>query len=1033
MRQGGCFILVHQIPYLSNTFGIPQKFKIMIGKPKLALFTAMLCANASLFGQIAADETPFIENQLLVMLADHVEPAKVLTELALDINFEVLGVPSPSTNIYLLYLSGEDWAESMSKFKAHRHVRAVQLNHLVSERETVPNDPNFGQQWHHVESGDHDIDSDLAWDVTTGGVAGNGARIVVAVLEGGGSNYSHADLIDNHWTNPGEVPDNGVDDDDNGYVDDYNGWNVGNNSDNIAGGGHGTSVSGMIGATGNNGTGGAGVNWDVDIMQVDMANGLSESNVIAAYEYPKTLRDQFNSSDGEEGAFVVATNASWGIDQANPANYPAWCAYYDELGATGILNCGATANQNWNIDNVGDMPTGCTSEYMVSVTATNDNDVRTFSAYGIESIDLGAPGDQVYLPSGSSNYGNTSGTSFASPCVAGAIALVYSVPCPDLAELAIANPQGAADLVLGYIYDGVDAVPNLLTEVATGGRLNVANSVNLAMAGCGPLDCSIESFMASSECIYDMGADTVLTIATLEASFSNFLCAADIVCFKDSAAEEWTCESIEGLGEGLSSASALTLDGLMPNTSYEVFFSLDTLVSDTITFITPDCNLLVPGCTDPSALNYDETATIDDGGCEFPCTDVVLTITTDCWPEEVGWTIVSEGGEELASVETDTYQTEEVEEVWEGCITNGCHVLTITDDYGDGMFGSQWGSCDVDGNYLLTTSEGVVIVAMEDPDYGDGISHDFCLPFEPGCTDSEACNFNNEATVDDGSCYGDGDSCDDGDETTVFDFYNAECECAGVPVVLGCLDEAACNFDLEANVDDGSCYSAGDACEDGDEETVFDAYNENCQCEGVPIVLGCLDETACNFDSEANVDDTSCFYVAQGTITGAETATDMTTESYTYNGDAAHNYTWSVSGGLFQGESSGTGVLSVEVLWSATGNGSVSVTETDTTGCSGYVVLEVNLLVNSVSELQLVGMVMFPNPAKDILTLSAQDAIHKPEWLDLVDLRGQIVRTWPALDTRITLDVQDLAVGTYTLRVGMENGTIATAPVVIQR
>ena len=117
----------------------------------------------------------------------------------------------------------------------------------------------------------------------------------------GGSNYSHTDLIDNHWTNPGEVPDNGIDDDNNGYVDDYNGWNVGSNNDNIAGGGHGTSVSGMIGATGNNGTGGAGVNWDVDIMQVDMAGGLSESNVIAAYEYPKTLRDQFNATGGTEG------------------------------------------------------------------------------------------------------------------------------------------------------------------------------------------------------------------------------------------------------------------------------------------------------------------------------------------------------------------------------------------------------------------------------------------------------------------------------------------------------------------------------------------------------------------------------------------------------------------------------------------------------------------------------------------------------------------------------------------------------------
>ena len=176
-------------------------------------------------------------------------------------------------------------------------------------------------------------------------------------------------------------------------------------------------------------------------MQVDMAGGLSESNVIAAYEYPKTLRDQFNATGGTEGAFVVATNASWGIDQANPANYPAWCAYYDELGISGILNCGATANQAWNIDNVGDMPTGCSSDYMVSVTATNDNDVRTFSGYGVESIDLGAPGEQANAQ-WIDNYGNTSGTSFASPCVAGAIALVYSVPCPDLAEPGHCQPTG---------------------------------------------------------------------------------------------------------------------------------------------------------------------------------------------------------------------------------------------------------------------------------------------------------------------------------------------------------------------------------------------------------------------------------------------------------------------------------------------------------------------------------------------------------------------------------------------------------------
>ena len=106
-------------------------------------------------------------------------------------------------------------------------VEAAQFNHAVQNRETVPNDPGFAQQWHHVQGGDHDIDSDLAWDITTGGTTAAGDRIVVAVLEGGGSNYNHVDLIDNHWTNDAEVPGNGIDDDGNGFVDDYNGWNSG--------------------------------------------------------------------------------------------------------------------------------------------------------------------------------------------------------------------------------------------------------------------------------------------------------------------------------------------------------------------------------------------------------------------------------------------------------------------------------------------------------------------------------------------------------------------------------------------------------------------------------------------------------------------------------------------------------------------------------------------------------------------------------------------------------------------------------------
>ena len=119
---------------------------------------------------------------------------------------------------------------------------------------------------------------------------------------------------------------------------------------------------------------------------------------------------------------------------------------------------------------------------MLSITATDDNDVRTFSAYGATTVDFGAPGDNVFLPSGSSGYSGTSGTSFATPCVAGAIALIYSAPCPELMELALGNPQAAADLVRGYVFDGVDVVNNLVGETVTGGRLNVNNSLQLVIA-----------------------------------------------------------------------------------------------------------------------------------------------------------------------------------------------------------------------------------------------------------------------------------------------------------------------------------------------------------------------------------------------------------------------------------------------------------------------------------------------------------------------------------------------------------------------
>ncbi len=371
----------------------------------------------------------------------------------------------------------------------HPAVKVVQVNHILSKRETIPDDPEFGTQWHWVNTGqsggtaDADIDMDLAWDITTGGTTANGDEIVVAVFDDGGD-LDHPDLIANNWVNTHEIAGNGIDDDNNGYIDDINGWNYAGNNNNVDGGGHGVNVAGMIGGVGNNGNQGTGVNWNIKIMN-NRTGGIQEAQVIEFYSYALDQRQRYNESNGADGAFVVATNSSWGIDGGDPNNAPLWCAFYDSLGVVGILSCGATANNNVNIDVVGDLPTACPSEYMVAVTATNDSDNRTFSAYGATTIDVGAPGADIYTTAQGGGYTFTSGTSFASPTTAGVIGLMYSAPCSNIASLAISDPALAAQNIRDYLYEGSENVGNLEGDVVYG-RINAFNSIQLIMDNCGP-------------------------------------------------------------------------------------------------------------------------------------------------------------------------------------------------------------------------------------------------------------------------------------------------------------------------------------------------------------------------------------------------------------------------------------------------------------------------------------------------------------------------------------------------------------------
>lgn len=620
---------------------------------KLLLVTLVLLSRSA----AARQTTPYEHGQALVQLKQHADPVQVIAHLedhfGMLAEVKWLREVSRPMRIHLVGFNEDrvPMEEFLRALSVTPGVQVAQRNHIGTER-YIPNDPFFNNQWHHIQSGDHDIDTDLAWDITTGGTTAFGDEIVACVIETGGADWDHTDLLANHWVNNNEIPDNGLDDDDNGYVDDYDGWNIVNNSDQLSGGNHGTAVSSMLGGTGDNNTGVAGVNHSVSLMQIQMGS-INESNVLEAYTYPLVMRKRYNETGGSEGAFVVVTNASWGVDNGDPADSPLWCAMYDTLGTYGVLNCGATANNNVNIDVVGDLPTACPSDYMIAVTATNDNDERTFSGYGITQIDLGAPGEDVYLASNTNNYSSTSGTSFASPCTAGGVALLYSADCVSLMALVQADPAAAAELVKTYILEGVDPVSNLSDEVATGGRLNVYNSLLLLLAECSSSPC-IAPFNVSANQVEGQ-LDYVITWGTTESMVSFSL------RYREAGELAWTTtDNID--------TDTFTLENLAACTTYEVQLlascgDTDSDWSDTFTFETTGCCENPPAAsvlvdfTDPDtfisweavfgAVNYTVTIYDDNNDQVFETqvttNSLIVEGLSPCTPYAVGIGVACEG------------------------------------------------------------------------------------------------------------------------------------------------------------------------------------------------------------------------------------------------------------------------------------------------------------------------------------------------------------------------------------------------------
>ena len=524
---------------------------------------------------IAAQESSYYEGEVIVKMQGQNDINEVVKDLQfhngkvsqLHIEYHI----SKSMNAWLLSFDNNVFEQDkfVQAVALHPNVEFAHNNQKIEYRAT-PNDANFNQQWQYINPGgsggvpDADLDAELAWDMTTGGLTPEGDEIVIAVIDDG-LDVNHPDFGNNIWVNTNEVPNNGVDDDNNGYVDDYEGWNIYDNSDDITdggfGGGHGTPVAGIIGAQGNNNTGVTGVNWDVKVMVIvggTQGGGTGQAGVVASYDYALEQRKLYDQTNGAKGAFVVATNSSWGIDFGDPASAPLWCAMYDSLGKYGIVSAGATINDNVNVDVQGDLPTGCSSDFLISVTNVARNDFKVSGAgYGATTVDLGSFGQDTYTTDHtafSSGYGGFGGTSGATPHVAGAVGLLYSYDeCPWFTELAKMYPDSAALLAKHFIMDGTDANTSLNSITVTGGRQNLHKMLLELDSGC--LKCP----SISSTNVFNI-TGTSAQLGWVPSSTDNLV--EYKIRYKAVTEITWneTTVSIQGT----------TLTGLLPQTTYEV-------------------------------------------------------------------------------------------------------------------------------------------------------------------------------------------------------------------------------------------------------------------------------------------------------------------------------------------------------------------------------------------------------------------------------------------------------------------------------
>jgi thermitase len=361
-------------------------------------------------------------------------------------------------------LDDENAAELVAQYSKLPEVEYAEENYEISldvvEGPLVPvfpHDPQFIDQWALSNQGQRggkpgaDISAPLAWATTTGS-----DKVVVAVLDSG-VDYRHDDLANNMWVRPAEMAP--YHDDDLGTIDDFNGFNaIDKGSDPMDDNGHGTHCAGIIGAEGSNDIGIAGVDWNVRIMPLKFMNAGGFGTTKDAIEAINYVIERKKA-----GVNVRVISASWGSTQKSRALEDIIRKAYEE----GILFVAAAGNASTNNDRNPHYPSSYNVPNVISVAALDRHDqLASFSNYGPKSVVIAAPGVDILSTWLGNEYEEKSGTSMATPVVAGVAALVLAH-----------EPGLSVDELKKKLLTSVDKLDSLAGKVSSGGRINAAKAV----------------------------------------------------------------------------------------------------------------------------------------------------------------------------------------------------------------------------------------------------------------------------------------------------------------------------------------------------------------------------------------------------------------------------------------------------------------------------------------------------------------------------------------------------------------------------